>query len=276
VALWVAAVAAGDVAAMGDAYTRFLAYATTPPLDTLLAWIHAETALAHGDHATAREWADTAVARAAGRPINTVEALLASARVAIALGDIERAEHDAHLALTEANAASVWLLVPHIVDCLGHVDSIDGRPHEAVRLYAAADASRQRMGVIRPALYRRVHDGDVSALRTALGDDVFADLWDQGAALSIDETIAYVRRGRGQRKRPSSGWASRTPTELDVIRLVAEGLANHDIARRLFVSPRTVQSHLTHVYAKLGVASRVQLAHEARLHPDSDHMRSSA
>jgi predicted ATPase/class 3 adenylate cyclase/DNA-binding CsgD family transcriptional regulator len=276
-AKWIAAVATGDVAAMGEAYTRFLTYEPMMPLrGRFLAFIHAETALAQGDHAAAREWADKAVARAAGRPIYEAEALLASSRVAIALGDIVRAEHDSHLALTEANAASARPLVLQIVDCLGRVASIDGRHHEAVRLYAATDALRQRMGLIPFALHDRDHDADISALRTALGDEVFADLWDQGGALSLDEAIAYVRRGRGQRKRPSSGWASLTPTELDVIRLVADGLANQDIATRLFVSPRTVQSHLTHVYAKLGVASRLQLAHEARGHPDSEDVRSSA
>jgi DNA-binding CsgD family transcriptional regulator len=51
-----------------------------------------------------------------------------------------------------------------------------------------------------------------------------------------------------------------------VVRLVSEGLGNKDIAARLFVSPRTVQSHLTHVYGKLGVTSRVQLVQEAARH----------
>ena len=51
--------------------------------------------------------------------------------------------------------------------------------------------------------------------------------------------------------------------ENDVVRLVAEGLGNKDIGARLFVSPRTVQTHLTHVYAKLGVTSRVRLVQEA-------------
>jgi DNA-binding CsgD family transcriptional regulator len=57
-----------------------------------------------------------------------------------------------------------------------------------------------------------------------------------------------------------------TPTELDVVRLVAEGIPNKDIATRLFISPRTVQSHLRHVYNKLGFTSRVQLAQEAASH----------
>jgi DNA-binding CsgD family transcriptional regulator len=75
-----------------------------------------------------------------------------------------------------------------------------------------------------------------------------------------------AQRGRGTRKRPSSGWESLTPTERDVLRLVTEGLQNKDIATRLFISPRTVQTHLTHVYTKLGLTSRVQLVHEAARH----------
>ena len=53
---------------------------------------------------------------------------------------------------------------------------------------------------------------------------------------------------------------------LYVVRLVSDGLANNDIATRLFVSPRTVQSHLRHVCTKLGLSSRVQLVQEAARH----------
>ena len=99
-----------------------------------------------------------------------------------------------------------------------------------------------------------------------MGANDFDAAWAEGAALSTDEAIAYAQRGRGERKRPSSGWASLTPTEQDVVRLLTEGLPNKDIATRLFISPRTVETHLTHVYAKLGLSSRVQLAQEAARH----------
>jgi DNA-binding CsgD family transcriptional regulator len=103
-------------------------------------------------------------------------------------------------------------------------------------------------------------------VREALGEQEFDAAWAEGAALSTEEAIAYAQRGRGERKRTASGWGSLTKAELDVVRLVSEGLPNKDIATRLFVSPRTVQAHLTHVYTKLGLTSRVQLAQEAAQH----------
>jgi DNA-binding CsgD family transcriptional regulator len=72
-----------------------------------------------------------------------------------------------------------------------------------------------------------------------------------------------VRRGaRGQRSRPARGWGALTPTERTVARLAAEGLTNPEIGDRLYVSRRTVQTHLSHAYAKLGIGSRVELVAE--------------
>ena len=99
-----------------------------------------------------------------------------------------------------------------------------------------------------------------------MGENDFEAADAEGSALSTAEAIAYAQRGRGERKRPSTGWASLTPAELDVVRLVSDGLGNKDIATRLFISPRTVETHLTHVYTKLGLTSRVQLAQEAARH----------
>ena len=124
------------------------------------------------------------------------------------------------------------------------------------------------MGAVRFKVLDAGQEACVAALRDALGDNDFDAAWAEGAALSTEEAIAYAQRGRGERKRPSSGWASLTPAERDVVRLVGEGLANKDVAARLFVSPRTVESHLTHVYTKLGLTSRVQLAQEAARHSD--------
>ena len=56
-----------------------------------------------------------------------------------------------------------------------------------------------------------------------------------------------------------------TDSELAVARLVAQGLSNREVAERLFVSPHTVSSHLRHVFAKLGVNSRVGLTRLAEL-----------
>ena len=130
----------------------------------------------------------------------------------------------------------------------------------------AADEIRRQFGAVRFRIYDTDHEHAVAALRDAMGEQAFDSAWAEGAGLSLDEAIAYARRGRGERKRPSSGWASLTPTERDVARLVADGLANNEIAARLFISRRTVQTHLTHVYAKLGIASRVQLAQEVAGH----------
>ncbi len=73
-----------------------------------------------------------------------------------------------------------------------------------------------------------------------------------------------VRHGRrGARTRPQLGWESLTPTEHRVVELVAEGLSSPQIGERLYVSPRTVQTHLAHIFAKLGISSRAQLAAQA-------------
>ncbi len=70
-----------------------------------------------------------------------------------------------------------------------------------------------------------------------------------------------LRRGpRGPRRRPRYGWESLTETELEVVRMVAEGASNPEVAERLFISRPTVKTHVSHALSKLGLTSRVQLA----------------
>jgi DNA-binding CsgD family transcriptional regulator len=65
---------------------------------------------------------------------------------------------------------------------------------------------------------------------------------------------------RGPRQRPKMGWKSLTPTENEVVRLVNEGLTNANVAKRMYISSRTVETHLSHIFDKLGISSRRDLA----------------
>jgi len=69
-----------------------------------------------------------------------------------------------------------------------------------------------------------------------------------------------IRRRIWVAARPESGWESLTPSELNVVQRVAQGLTNREVAQQLFVSPHTVNSHLRHVFTKLKINSRVELA----------------
>lgn len=267
--LMCAHLAAGDVAsalaAAESCWSHGRGYREIAALDT--AFI-AAAELACGDLTAARRSADVAIAATAGWYRSG--ALTTRARVAIAEGETEQAERDARDALECSIGAGVYLCVPDILDILAHLTGDAGSHRTAARLFAAAEGIRQRTGEVRWHIYQDGYDSSVSAVREVLGDQDFDKAWAEGVAMSTEEAIAYAQRGRGERKRPASGWASLTPTERDVVRLVGDGLANKDIAARLFVSPRTVESHLAHVYTKLGLSSRVQLAQEAARHAQVD------
>jgi predicted ATPase/class 3 adenylate cyclase/DNA-binding CsgD family transcriptional regulator len=264
VSVAIAALAAGDVGvAHGACQAEWHKMSGQLEATLHIHWI-AEVALASGDLVAARRLADEAVALNTGWHLMT--ALTTRARVAIAQNEPGQAERDAYEALDCCAAVEAYLGVSDTLECLAGLAGEAFGHQEAARLLGAAHAIRDRMAAVRFTVYDSGYETSVAAVRNALGDSDFDNAWAEGAALSIEEVIAYARRGRGERKRPASGWASLTPTERDVVRLLSEGLANKDIAGRLFVSPRTVQTHLTHVYAKLGMTSRGQLAHEAARH----------
>jgi DNA-binding CsgD family transcriptional regulator len=265
-ALGMAALASGDAATGRDATNAASRYGMNviPGLGAVARTFNSQAALAAGDLIAARSTAENAVTTAAGW--YSMWALTTRARVALAQGEPEQAECDVHDAVTCAVEAHAYLGISDAMECLAAV-ALQGDSHrQATRLFGAAEAIRQRMGEVRFKVWDNDYLASVAALRNALSDKDFNDAWAEGAAMSTEEAIAYAQRGRGHRKRPASGWASLTPTERRVVQLLSEGLPNNDIAARLFVSPRTVQSHLTHVYTKLGLTSRVQLAQEAARH----------
>jgi predicted ATPase/class 3 adenylate cyclase/DNA-binding CsgD family transcriptional regulator len=264
IALTVATLAAGDLQTALDASETAWRVSVLPVAAAVARLYGAAAALAGGELDAARRVANEAVSTTTGWYLST--ALTVRARVAIATGEPEQAERDAQDALTIAASLQAYLGISDTLECLGSVVCGAGGHLDAGRFFGAAHAIRQRMGAVRLKVWDADYQASVAALRDTLGERDFDSAWAEGAALSVEEVIAYAQRGRGQRKRPTSGWASLTPAERDVVRLVSEGLANNEIAIRLFVSPRTVQSHLTHVYAKLGLSSRVQLVQEAARH----------
>jgi DNA-binding CsgD family transcriptional regulator len=264
VAYGTACLAAGDIAAAWEAAQAAQVATINPPAERLnKVWL-AQAALACGDPASARRWVDEGLPATKGWWLAL--ALTTRARILLAQGELEPAGADAYEALAIMAKRGRHLCAPDILECLAEIAAGADSHREAVRLLGAAQSARERMGAVRFKVLDAEYKASVAALRNAMDDNGFETAWAEGAALSTEEAIAYALRGRGERKRPSSGWESLTPTELDVVKLVEEGLPNKDIATRLFISPRTVQSHLRHVYNKLGLTSRVQLAQEAARH----------
>jgi DNA-binding CsgD family transcriptional regulator len=264
--LGAAELAAGDVGAAKDALTQGWNRIADIEFSTMNTRWRSETELAAGDLAAARSWAEQAVS--ATRGFFRMLALTARARVALAEEDAEAAVRDAYDALAAAAHTGAQLGVPDVFDFLARLAAHAGSYPEAARLVGAAQAVREHTGEVPYEIYRADYQALLAALRDAMGQNDFDTARAEGARLSTAEAIAYAQRGRGERKRPSTGWGSLTPTERNVVRLVSEGLSNKDIAAKLFVSPRTIDTHLTHVYTKLDLSSRVQLAQEATRRTD--------
>jgi non-specific serine/threonine protein kinase len=133
-------------------------------------------------------------------------------------------------------------------------------PATALKVAAAASALRARIGGEFAPFYRARLDRVRAAADAAVGAE--ADrLWAEGARLTVDDAIALAF-GRA-RPRPTSP-AGLSTRELEVAGLVAEGLSNKAIASRLHLSVRTVESHVRHALAKVGLDNRTQLATWAR------------
>jgi predicted ATPase/DNA-binding CsgD family transcriptional regulator len=177
-------------------------------------------------------------------------------------GDLHEAESLAHEALSLGREAGDQVGFVDALELLARLVAGQKSPKEAARLWAAADSLRSELRYARFPVDQGPYQGAVANAKEALGADEFAAAWAEGAKLSADEAIAYAARGRGERKRPSTGWASLTPSELEVVRLVGEHLTNPEIAARLFISRATVKTHLVHIFSKLDIDSRSELLAE--------------
>jgi DNA-binding NarL/FixJ family response regulator len=150
------------------------------------------------------------------------------------------------------------------------------QPELAIRLFAAAQEIQRRSGLI-PAPALRAKSGQALTARAALGEEAFAEAWAAGGEIPPEAVVAEAhsvsvetdRTARtGPVGRPSAPEypAGLTAREVEVLRLVAGGMSNPQIAERLFLSPRTVSTHLTSIYHKLGVGSRAAAVRFASEH----------
>lgn len=174
--------------------------------------------------------------------------------------EAERLHHDALATIWERR---YFLELPTALEALAEVAAGLDSDTEAARILGAADRARRELGFVAWPAQR----AELATLRVRLGDALGQSALEEacadGFALERHEAVAWLRRARGARKRPASGWESLTPTEVAVVRQAAAGLTNPQIAERLFIARATVKTHLSHVYAKLGVRNRSQLAAHA-------------
>lgn len=171
-----------------------------------------------------------------------------------------------HRALQERHDGGLRTFEPDSLEALVALTTTGQPTAQAARLLAASTSARSAMGLPRSSTAEAECAAVARQLEDVLGEREFADACEEGALLSLDDAVALARRGRGRRERPSSGWTSLTPTESDVVRLVAAGLSNAEIGERLFMSRSTVKAHLAHVFGKLDVANRVELTAVATTH----------
>jgi DNA-binding CsgD family transcriptional regulator len=160
----------------------------------------------------------------------------------------------------------------NIVDCLeglAGVVAAQGELTWGARIWGAAEALRDAMGTPIPPIYRIEYERPVTAVRTQLGEKVFAEAWAEGRAMTPEQVLAVQIPGtKPISEGPSTPPTKSTPTypagltsrEVEVLRLVAQGLTDAQVAEQLVISPRTVNTHLTSIYNKLGVNSRASAA----------------
>jgi len=160
------------------------------------------------------------------------------------------------------------------LEVIAGVASVQGDPARAARTFGAAEALRERHGVLRAGTHQRLYEAMVAAVRIAVGAEAFAGAWAAGRALSLDEAIADaseiavkpteppVRIGTLDAALPD-GLSAR---EVEVLALLAEGRSNREIANVLVLSVRTVEHHLARIYAKINARGRADAAAYAVRH----------
>jgi predicted ATPase/class 3 adenylate cyclase/DNA-binding CsgD family transcriptional regulator len=149
---------------------------------------------------------------------------------------------------------------------LAWVAGSSGRPERAALLLGASAALCDELGNALLAAWQAYHDGCEAAARAALDEARYRACWQEGYALGRGQVVAAALESMPPAPRHSQAASTAvdpfelSARELEVARLVADGLSNPAIASALFISVATVKTHVSHILAKLGLDSRTQLA----------------
>src|SRR6266566_1804655 len=118
-----------------------------------------------------------------------------------------------------------------------------------------------------PSLLQAMHEFTIASVHAQLGEQAFAVAWAEGRSMTLEQALAAQGQATVSAS-PSAGPASASPAklpsypagltarEVEVLRLLARGLTNAQIARELIVSLLTVKAHVRSMYSKVGVTSR--------------------
>jgi predicted ATPase/class 3 adenylate cyclase/DNA-binding CsgD family transcriptional regulator len=264
-ALMYAQASAGDATPARDSLAGFVQDGADDGLYTLASSLTmlARMELELGRAQDAAESAGRALEIAQGPLANAhISATAAGLRAAATLagGEPAEAERLAHESLATAVERDYRPLLVAALDVLTAVATALESFEESARILGAGERVREELRHVRWPGEQAQFDQLRELLRVQLGEEQLAEASAQGAAMQTDEAIAWLRRARGSRKRPAGGWESLTPTEQKVVEFAADGLTNPEIGERMFISRGTVKVHLSHVYAKLDVRNRSELA----------------
>ncbi len=208
------------------------------------------------------------------------DSLFLLARIANGRGEANRATDLYRESLGLASEhRDLQQIVDHF-DQLALVDREAGRFERAALLLGAGSRLHELLGGHLGVELQASLDGVARDARVALGEQGFNEAWQAGHGLSLDEAIAIALEVEVA-PRPPSGpspearWGV-TRRELEVLCLVADGQTDHEIAGTLFISRRTVNTHVSHLLAKLDVQTRrqaVALAQAKKILPGWDPIR---
>ncbi len=222
-------------------------------------------AFAIGDYdaALARHDEALTVWRQLGGATHISVALTSMGIVAFAAGQFSRAAAVYREALDLSMAVDDRYDVVRAVEGFGLLAAAGGDPRQAARLLGVAQAQLELFGTPRRRATQALVERVLSNLRRTLGDSAFAAAWEEGHALPLTEAVAMARTVPESGDQPAARH-NLTRREVEVLRLVAEGLTDREIGERLYISRRTVSHHVTAILAKLGVTSRRDAAEAAR------------